>query len=245
MDRAGKEERREKEIEKTESGVFDKHTMLTISKLMSDGVIDHIDFPVASGKESFVFCAKSRDGGNLAVKIYPINTSIFKNMMRYIEGDPRYEHVKKDVKDVIFTWARKEFVNLREIRKAGVRAPEPIEVRNNILVMEYIGDDDGPAPMLKDVRLDAETAETYLNTIVGYMKAMYKAKLVHGDLSEYNILVWEDKPVVIDTGQAVMLEHHAAQEMLKRDIRNIVRFFNRYGIEMRAESIEQTVKGND
>jgi RIO kinase 1 len=243
MDRLRKEERREKEVEKTESGVFDKHTMLTLSKLMSNGVIDYIDFPIASGKESFVFCAKGKNK-NLAVKIYPINTSIFKNMMRYIEGDPRYEHVKKDIKDVVFTWARKEYINLKEIRKAGVRAPEPIEVRNNVLVMEYIGDENEPAPMLKDFPMEKEEAEECFLQIIDYIKAMYSAKIVHGDLSEYNILVW-DGPVVIDVGQAVMVEHSYAQEMLERDIRNIVRFFNKYDIKAKIEEIEQKVKSND
>lgn len=244
MDGLRKEERREKEIDKTESGVFDKHTMLTLSKLMSDEVIDHLDFPIASGKESFVFCAKGTDGKNLAVKIYPINTSIFKNMMRYIEGDPRYEHVKRDIKSIVFTWARKEFVNLKEMRKAGVRTPEPVEVRNNVLVMEYIGDEKGPAPMLKDAVLDRKTAEEYFVHIIEFIKAMYRANLVHGDLSEYNILAWNG-PVVIDVGQAVTLEHHYANDMLARDLKNIVKFFNKHGVKERVEEIEQKVKSND
>jgi RIO kinase 1 len=246
MDQTRKEERREKEIEKTENGVFDKHTLLTISKLMSDGVIDHLDFPISSGKESFVFKAVGGDGRDLAIKVYPISTSIFRGMMRYIEGDPRYDKVKRDTKSVVFTWARKEFANLEEIRRAGVRAPEPIGVRNNVLIMEYIGEGDRPAPMLRDVPLDRDTAAEYFNIIVGYMRAMFKAGIVHGDMSEYNVLVWRGAPVVIDVGQAVKLEHHMAKEFLKRDVRNIVKFFNRYGINADVTETEQRiVKEND
>ena len=221
VDRRRKFERREKWDRKVENEIFDHSTMLVLSKLMSDGFFDYVDFPIASGKESRVFRAR-KGRKNVAIKIYPTKT--FKKMSEYIDGDPRFKGVKG--REMVFTWARKEFTNLTEIRKAAVRAPLPITVRKNVLVMGYIGSEIRPAPSLKNYPMDADQAEVFFHRVMGYVRKMYAAGIVHGDLSEYNILVWRG-PVIIDVGQAVSVKHPRAQEFLKRDIYNIAKFFSR------------------
>ena len=97
--------------------------------------------------------------------------------------------------------------------------------------MEYIGDETAPAPLLKDIKLSKP--KKFLDKLIKYMEIMYqKAELVHSDLSEYNILVHNEKPYIIDVGQTVLKEHPMALEFLRRDIHNLIRFFkNKYNLK--------------
>ncbi len=215
---------------KTYDEVFDFRTMKNLTKLISSGIIDHFEFPIATGKEANIFKAKGKDG-DLAVKIYRTNTATFRSFTTYIDGDKRFEKEKKSLKNIVKLWARKEFVNLKRLEDAEVRVPKPKKQLENILIMEYIGDKDGPAPLLKDCRnLDFEEM---FSKICKIFRRIYKdAELVHADFSEYNILVTEeDVPVVIDVGQAVLRSHPAADEFLLRDVRNIVNFFKKRGVK--------------
>jgi Serine/threonine protein kinase involved in cell cycle control len=230
---------RKTEVEKTESGVFDKRTLLTLSKLISNGTIEIVDFPIASGKESFVFRGESKRG-LIAIKIYPISTSIFRNMPRYIDGDPRFKKVKKDTRSIVCAWAKKEYRNLREMKNAGARVPEPIAVKNNVLVMEYLGSRTRPAPLLKDRNMSRDEACRIYEKIIGYVKKIYYSGLIHGDLSEYNVLMWRG-PVLIDVGQGVSIKHPLAAELLRRDVETIVRFFNRFGVNIDIEKTMEEV----
>ena len=214
---------------KTESEVFDRHALLTLGKLMNDGVIDIIDFPISTGKEGNVFRGTAPDGSFIAVKIYRISTNTFKHLSEYIIGDPRFKSIHKTRRDILFAWTQKEFKNLERLEKNGVPAPRPITYKNNILVMSYIGDETSTAPLLKDIKI--ENPKELFETLISYVDKMYnKANLVHGDLSVFNILMHEDKPYIIDLGQGVLIEHPQADDFLKRDIRNLVKFFNKYNI---------------
>jgi RIO kinase 1 len=216
---------------KTVDEVFDKPALLTIYKLMTDGLIETIDFPISTGKEANVFRVTSPDGDFYALKIYRTSNLTFKRIARYIEGDPRFKGIHGSRRKVIFAWATKEFRNLQRLREAKVRVPEPIKFSQNMLVMEYIGEDGNPAPSLREVDLE-DPAKTY-KTIVKYMKLAYKkAELVIGDLSEYNILMQYGEPVIIDVGQGLMLEHPNAKEFLLRDVENINRFFRSYDVKV-------------
>jgi RIO kinase 1 len=215
---------------KTLDEVFDKSTLLTLGKLISDRVIDIIDFPISTGKEANIFRGVTPEKTFVAVKIYRTATSTFKHITQYIAGDPRFKAAHKNRREFINEWAKKEFKNLELLKAARVRAPHPVTRINNVVVMEYIGDAEQPAPLLKDIPLS--NPKKLYDTLITYVSHMYKkAGLVHADFSPYNILFFNDTPYVIDLAQAVLLEHPQALEFLRRDIHNIVQFFNRYDIK--------------
>lgn len=233
-------EKRRKKIEyKIENQVFDVQTLSALHKLMRSKFFDSIGGTIAIGKEANVFLAHL-ENEPLVLKIYRIETSSFKNMLPYIEGDPRF-HIKKDKRNIIYTWAKKEFANLKRAYKAGVSVPLPRLVLKNVLVMDMIEFDEKPAPMLKNVSMDEETARDVFSSIVENMKKLYKAGLVHADLSEFNILMQNIKPVLIDFGQAVVLEHPNAEKFLQRDAEKINSFFRKFGIKTSAENILKQV----
>ena len=211
--------------------VFDQQNLMRIYKLFSDGIIDKLDFPISTGKEGNVFRASNSKGELLAVKIYRTSTSTFRDMAKYVHGDPRFGGVQNNKRKLILSWAHKEYWNLQLLYRVGVRVPKPIARHQNIVVMEYIGDEVEPARELRNVFLD--DPEPAARKILGYLKLAYqKAKLVHSDMSEFNILMLDSEPVMIDVGQAVMLAHPHAEEWLERDVRNVARYFRKYKIDI-------------
>jgi RIO kinase 1 len=225
---------------KTQDEVFDKYTLSTIEKLISDKIIDMLDFPISTGKEGNVFRAITPKKKFVAVKIYRTSNSTFKHISEYIIGDPRFESFHKTRKDIVHVWTKKEFKNLQRLKKIDVKAPKPILFTNNVLVMQYIGDSKHPAPMLKDVIVE-NPQEVFDNIIESIVKMYKKAELVHSDLSAFNILYYRKKPYIIDLGQGVLLEHPRSLEFLKRDIDNIVRYFNKYNIRADANKIYKKI----
>jgi len=225
---------------KTLDEVFDKSTLHNLEKLISDGLIDILDFPISTGKEGNVFRAVTPDKKFLAIKIYRTSNATFKHISNYIVGDPRFTAINKNRRDIIHAWARKEFKNLSILEEIGVRAPKPITMINNVLVMEYIGDARKPAPMLKDATL--KNPEKIFDSLITSISKMYKkAELVHADLSSFNVLIYRNKPYLIDLGQGVLLEHPLAYEFLKRDIHNIVNYFKKYDIKTDEEEIYNNI----
>ncbi|MCS4541465.1 MAG: serine protein kinase RIO [Euryarchaeota archaeon] len=206
------------------SEVFDKSTLLTLYDLANRGVIDTVNGPVSTGKEANIFRAYKSDN-IIALKIYRIATSDFRTMWQYISGDPRFTGTKKDHRHIVYTWAKKEFRNLEKAAEVRVYAPKPFVVLNNVLVMQFIGDKKGnAAPLMKDS--PPENPEKVLDLLLKFIKKLYvNAELVHADISEYNVLMFNDKPILIDWGQAVTIEHPMAESFLERDVRNILRYF--------------------
>ncbi len=215
--------------------VFDQTTRMIVFDLLNTGVLYEVNGVVSSGKEARVYWGKNKEGKDLAVKIYLTSSAEFKKgMLKYIEGDPRFKNIKRDTRSLIATWAQKEFRNLDESCQAKVRVPKPIIVRSNVLVMEFIGKAGKSAPLLKEISPD--NPERVYTVLVTYLKRLYqKAKLVHGDLSEYNIMMWKGLPLIIDMSQSVSIEHPMADFMLRRDIINLNRFFNRLGVNVLSE----------
>jgi len=236
-------ERRERDANnrKTYDEVFDQATLLNISKLISDKVISTVDYPISSGKEANIFKASRPDGSPVVLKIYRLATSTFKNIIRYIDGDRRFKHLKRDHRSIIYAWAKKEFKNLERMLEVNVRVPKPIIYRKNILIMEFISYGDPPAPELRMIRIDKPAAR--FKYIVEQIKKLYKdAGLVHGDLSEYNILVSNGELVIIDVGQAMFYDHPIAKELLIHDIQNISHYFKRtYKIKINEERIKTEI----
>jgi len=187
---------------------------------------------VNAGKEARVYWGKDKEGKDLAVKIYLTASAEFrKGMLKYIEGDYRFKGVKRDTRSLIFTWAQKEYRNLEQASRAKVRVPKPIAVKNNVLVMEFIGKNGVNAPSLKEQ--PPKNPEKIYNTLLTYLTRLYrKADLVHGDLSEYNIMLWNGRSVLFDMAQAVPTSHPMAEFFLRRDLANVSRFFNRLGVNV-------------
>lgn len=215
--------------------VFDKATLMTIYTLINRGIIDRMFGAVKSGKEAKIYWALAPDGKELAVKIYLTVTAEFKRgMLPYIKGDIRFKNVRSGTRALIYAWAEKEFKNLTLAHQAGVRVPKPHAVKNNVLVVEFIGEKGVPAPLLKEVELE-NPEEVYLELLEAVRLLYRKAELVHGDLSEYNIMYFKGKPVLFDLSQAVLLSHPLADELLRRDLRNLNRFFGKLGVKVKPE----------
>ncbi len=212
--------------------VFDQATRMVIYSFLKSGVLDEVHGVVSAGKESRVYQGKNKEGRELAVKIYLTSSAEFrKGMLKYIEGDYRFKGIKHDTRSLIFAWAQKEFRNLDQASRAKVRVPTPIAVRNNVLVMEFIGKDGANAPSLKE-QAPANPEKIYSSVMTNLARLYRKADLVHGDLSEYNIMVWKRKPVIFDVSQAVPTSHPMAEFLLRRDLTNLNRFFSRLGVKV-------------
>ena len=193
--------------------VFDQATLMVIYSFLNSGVLYEVHGVVNAGKEARVYWGKNKEGTELAVKIYLTASAEFKKgMLKYIEGDYR-------------------FTNLEQASRAKVRVPKPVAVKNNVLVMEFIGKDGVNAPSLKE-QLPSNPERAY-NTLLTYLERLYrKAELVHGDLSEYNIMIWKGNPVIFDVSQAVPTSHPMAKFFLQRDLANVNRFFSRLGVKV-------------
>lgn len=231
-----KARRRSDEDRKTLDEVFDKQTLLVLYKFISNGFIETLDYPISTGKEGNVFHATNPQGEPLAVKIYRTNTATFRSFMTYIEGDPRFGHVRPNRRDIVHVWAQKEYKNLQRYFEAGVRVPNPIGWRQNVLLMEFIGDESGPAPRLKDVK-PVNPAEACQELIEQYRLGVQEGGLVHGDFSEFNVLVHGDEMVVIDVAQAVLKEHPMSRDLLLRDSKNLAAYFRKNGVKTTPEEI--------
>jgi RIO kinase 1 len=224
-------EKRSEEYEVLEE-VFDRSTLMVIYDFMNKGTIDEIHGVLKAGKESRIYWGKNKEGTEEAIKIYLVISSEFrKGILKYIEGDPRFKGVRHDTRSLIFAWAQKEFKNLELATWANVRVPKPIAVKSNVLVMEFIGENGQTAPSLKEET--PKNPKKVYEDLLNYMQRLYcKAGLVHGDLSEYNIMIWKGKTVLFDMAQAVLTVHPMTDFLLRRDLTNLNNYFRRLGVQI-------------
>jgi RIO kinase 1 len=211
---------------KISEAVFDHETLMSLYDLSRKGAFDTIKSIISTGKEASVFLGY-RQEEEVAVKVYLQETSDFRHMSKYVRGDPRFQSWKNH-RQLVYMWAQKEFKNLSRV-EGKVPCPKPFGVLNNVLVMEFLGVDGVAAARLKES--DIVDPKSYYDQVVEYLKSMYRLRLVHADLSEYNILDWKGKPYVIDFSAAVLLDHPSSQEFLERDIGNVVNFFRKLGVD--------------
>jgi RIO kinase 1 len=228
---------------KVKDEVFDTATLMALYKLASKGYLDALGGQLSTGKEANIFHAlKSQDTvqQELAIKIYRISNSNFKAMQEYLISDVRFNKVRHTKKDIVVAWTLKEFRNLTRATEAGLKVPQPIIAKRNILIMEFLGKDNIPFRQLREYDLDNKQAAVVYKKTEDFLIRLYRdANLVHGDLSEYNILLdpISLNPVFIDMGQSVTFDHLNAAEFLLRDITNIARFFGRFGVDVDAENL--------
>lgn len=225
---------------KTIDEVFDQETLLSIYKVFNDGILETVDYPVSTGKEGNVFKCTSKKG-LVALKIYRVATSTFKHISKYIAGDARFRGFAGNKRKLIHTWARKEYSNLERMLKGGVRVPKPLAYRNNILVMEYIGDETAPAPLLKDVKV--QRPRKLFEDVIENMRKINDVGLVHADMSEFNILMEDGKPVIIDVAQGVPLDHPLAEQWFERDVENMARYFRKLRLKVDSTEMKRRIRG--
>lgn len=190
----------------------------------------------------------------VALKIFRSTLNEFKNRTDYVSGDHRYKKAtsgrslaRQNPRKVVKLWAEKEWANLVRMWRAGIPCPQPLVLRSHILVMSWLGDADGfPAPQLREAKLPSTKAwATAYTQVVRIMIGMYhRCKLVHADLSEYNLLWFDRRVFVIDTAQAVETTHPNATNFLERDAANITRFFDSKGVQvLSAASLVHFIQG--
>lgn len=211
--------------------VFDRLTLMALYKLMKTGVIDTLDFPVARGKEAHVFHGTSLAGESVAVKIFHTSNAVFKNLVQYIEGDPRFTGLRRKHRDLVEVWVRKEHRNLTRLARWGLNVPLPRGIHKNVLIMDYIGTETSPSPKLREVLVD-DPQSVYDDLIEFLAVSWQKGKLVHGDFSPYNILWHDGRAKVIDVGQGVVDSHPKSQEFLVRDVTRLVEWGVKNNLEV-------------
>ncbi|KAK4046677.1 Serine/threonine-protein kinase rio1 [Microbotryomycetes sp. JL201] len=218
----------------TNEQVLDPRTRLILFKMLGRGLIERIDGCVSTGKEANVYHAITPEQRHLALKIYKTSILVFKDRDRYVTGEYRFKsgYARSNPRKMVRLWAEKELRNLRRMRSAGLRVPEAIEVRENVLVMEFVGASEWQAsPRLKDAVIPAESLRDLYIEILVILRAMFvRCRLVHADFSEYNILYHEGHLWIIDVSQSVEQDHPAAFDFLRADIKNADEFFARRGV---------------
>lgn len=215
---------KDKQDRATAEGVIDPRTRLILFKLLNQGVIAEIEGCLSTGKEANVYYAKSKTGIEVAIKIYKVTTLHFRDRDKYVTGEYRFRrgYCKSNPRKMIRTWAEKELRNLIRIQQAGIIAPKPIVLKSHVLLMEFVGKNGIPAPKLKDASFSESTARKLYRECVEMMWRLYnKCRLVHADLSEYNLLYKDNSIVVIDVSQSVEHDHPMALEFLRKDCTNI------------------------
>ena len=223
---------------KTYGDVFDQFTIRNLFEMSSKGHFLELQSPVSIGKEANIFTANTGEKP-IIVKIYRLETCDFNRMYDYIKYDARYLNLKAKRREIIFSWAQREFRNLMKAREAGVRVPLPIQCKDNILLLEMIGDTE-PSPKLKDQH--PQDPDKFMKKVIEYIRKMYKAGLVHGDLSAFNILNWNEQPVFIDISQGTTTKSMNAEELLERDVKNICIFATKLGLSFDAQKILKQIR---
>lgn len=223
----------------TLKGVFDEFTNRTLFELQKKGEFDELVSPLSVGKESNVFIASKGDE-KVIVKIYRMQNCDFKRMYDYIRKDRRYEFLKRHRRQIIIAWAQREYKNLLRATKGKVRSPIALGWRNHIIVEEFIGDEEA-APPLKDAY--PENSNNFFEDVIEQMRKMYGEGLIHGDLSSFNILNFNGKPVIIDFSQGTLVKTPNSEELLERDVRNVLNFFKKLGVKADKEEVFKRIKG--
>ncbi|VDK31473.1 unnamed protein product [Taenia asiatica] len=231
---------RDKGDRATTDHALDKRSVAILYKMMSQGEFDAINGCISTGKEANVYHAINTKG-DIAIKVYMTSILPFKSRSKYVEGDFRMRHGYSTCSSwkLVSKWAEKEYRNLIRINKAGsIPAPLPIKLKGVVLLMTLIGKNGYPAPKLKDVASGdwsefgppPDWSALYRQILQNVRTLFQKCRLVHADLSEYNLLYMDGRAWLIDVSQAVEHECDQALEFLRKDCYNVNAFFRRQGV---------------
>lgn len=216
------------------------HTPAGLISLLDQGIIDHVVRPLLSGKEAHVYLVVS-DGEERVAKVYKeAQHRSFKHRADYTEG--RRSKNSRDSRAMAkgskhgkaqqeAAWRSAEVDMIYRLQAAGVRVPQPYHFLDGVLVMELVKDAEGnPAPRLGEVELDADAAKIVFDQLIREVVKMLCAGVVHGDLSDFNVLMAADGPVIIDFPQSFdAAANQSAKEILVRDVANLNQFLLGYG----------------
>ncbi|KAL0241531.1 hypothetical protein GEMRC1_006766 [Eukaryota sp. GEM-RC1] len=238
----------------TTEQVLDSRTRMMLFKLLDKNKLSSINGVVSTGKEANVYHGTAlvkvdqvaeddqdstetvKEMQDVAVKVFKTSILKFKDREKYVTGDWRFRkgYSKKNSRKMVTLWAEKEFRNLSRVHRSGIPSPRPLHIHDHIIIMTFIGKKGIAAPRLKDVadQFDEEKLyELYYSSVKIARDLWTKCKLVHGDYSEYNLLVDRSKSlVVIDVGQSVENDNPLALEFLRSDLNNVNNFFRKYGV---------------
>lgn len=216
-----------------------------LQELIDDGVIDEVIRPLKSGKEASVYVVRVGEDIRCAKVYKNMAQRSFQKRVQYQEGRRvRGSRQERAIgrstsfgrKAAEAAWKNTEVDALYQLMDAGVRVPRPYGFYSGVLVMELVTDRDGhSAPRLGEVELDADQARDFHRFLIRQVVLMLCAGLIHGDLSEYNVLVGPDGPVVIDFPQVISAAgNNAARAMLLRDVGNITNSLGQFAPELFA-----------
>ena len=214
-----------------------------LEPLVEDGLIDDVTRQLMSGKEAMVFVVRCGDEVRCAKVYKEANKRAFRQSVDYTENrkvknsrqaramakGTRYGREAQEA-----AWQNAEVDALYRLAAAGVRVPTPYNFHSGVLLMELVCDEDGnAAPRLNDVEFTPERARVHFQMLLKQVVLMLCAGVIHGDLSEFNILISADGPVIIDLPQAVdAAGNNHAPDMLERDVANLTAYFGRFAPEL-------------
>jgi len=221
-----------------------------IEPLIEDGLVDEVLRPLMSGKEAAVYVVRCGNQVRCAKVYKEANKRSFRQAAEYQEGrkvrNSRQaramakgsKYGRKEAEDA---WQNAEVAALFRLAGAGVRVPKPYDFQDGVLLMELVTDADGnAAPRLNDVYLEADQARDYHRFVISQIVLMLCSGLVHGDLSEFNVLLGPAGPAIIDLPQAVdAAANNHAFSMLQRDVSNMAHYFGRFAPELKATRYAQ------
>ncbi|MEO7776608.1 MAG: PA4780 family RIO1-like protein kinase [Fibrobacteria bacterium] len=216
-----------------------------LAPLIEDGIIDAVVSEVKSGKEAQVYVVLCGEELRCAKVYKDANNRSFKQAVQYQEGrSVKNSRTARAIgkrsrfgqKEAEASWISAEVDALYKLTAAGVRVPKPFGFFDGVLIMELIVDAEGePAPRLNGLSLEPETARAYHAFLIRQIVRMLAAGIIHGDLSEFNVLVDAEGPVIIDLPQAVNAGgNNSASMMLDRDVRNMAEYFGAFAPELLA-----------
>lgn len=232
----------------------------SLGDFIRDQVITDVLARVKGGKEANVYCCQAHPNTGMeliAAKIYRPeahrtmrNDAIYKEGRLMLDeegkGIVREARVKRAIakktdfgREIItFSWIQHEHDMMQMLHALGADVPRPVAHVGNTILMEYLGDVNRPAPTLNSVQLEPSQAQGMFDRLVWHVELMLSCDRVHGDLSAYNVLLWEDRAVVIDFPQAVVaLKNPHAFRLLQRDLERLCQYFARYGVEADGKAL--------
>lgn len=218
-------------------------TPKSIAPLIEDGLVDEVIRPLKSGKEASVYVVRCGNEIRCAKVYKEANKRGFHTQAQYQEGRKirnsrqaraMEKHTRYGRKEQEVAWQNAEVDALYRLAAAGVRVPQPHGFFDGVLLMELVTDATGnAAPRLNDLEMTETEARTYHQFLISEVVRMLCAGIIHGDLSEFNILIDSQGPVIIDLPQAVdAAGNNNACRMLERDVNNLAHYFGRFAPEL-------------